>query len=63
MQSSNLAMRLGEFEAWIDSLNLVNEPETRRLAAVEAPAPRSRRRPRPLTLKIRDQGLRPFRVC
>lgn len=66
MKSSNLAQRLEEFEASLESLNLSNAPVTRRLAVTEAagetPAPRPRRTPRRLTLRISDQGLRPFRV-
>jgi hypothetical protein len=66
MKSSNLAQRLEEFEATLNSLRLGNEPATRLVMARDAPVPSSdqppRRRARTGGIQIRDQGLRPFRV-
>jgi hypothetical protein len=66
MKSSNLAERLEQYEAEIDTLNLARAPSMRRLEAASAAGedmPRAtRRRSHRPGLQIRDQGLRPFRV-
>ena len=65
MKSSNLAERLEEFEATLESLRLRNEPATRQVVMQDAAAPageKPRRRARIGAIQIRDQGLRPFRV-
>jgi len=68
MKSSNLAERLEEFEATIDTLRLSPSPETRQIAVLRAPHSRVDQ-PRPLRrasrargIEIRGQGLRSFRV-
>lgn len=69
MKSSNLAERLEEFESVVDSLRLTPSPATQRLAAQDAPqesgepARPARRAFRGRGIELRDQGLRPFRVC
>lgn len=69
MKTSSLAQRLEEFDAQIESLKLTQKPATRRLfqqPAAEAagdPLRAARRAPRARSIRIRDQGLRPFRVC
>jgi hypothetical protein len=68
MKSSNLAERLEEFEAVVQSLQMSVEPATRRMAAPEScetpaePARPARRGFGARTIQIRDQGLRSFRV-
>jgi hypothetical protein len=68
MKSSNLAERLEEFEATIDSLRLTPSPGTRQIAVLPAPhsladPPRPLRRvSRTRGIEIRGQGLRAFRV-
>lgn len=69
MKSSNLAERLEELEAVMQSLQLSGEPTTRRITAPQAsgipeqPArPLRRRGFRAGGIRIRDQGLRSFRV-
>ena len=66
MKSSNLAERLEEFEAVIDSLRLSSERVTRVVATqpyVDNPAPKRRVRTRSVGgIVIRDQGLQTFRV-
>jgi hypothetical protein len=65
MKSSNLAERLEEFEATLDSLRLTSEPTTRRIVAQDAPAlaaKKPRRSGRIRAIHTRDQGLRSFRV-
>ena len=68
MKSNNLAQRLEEFEAVIDSLRLTSERTTRMNVQPEAnpeaselPA-RPRRALRARGILIRDQGLRAFKV-
>ena len=66
MKSSSLAQCLEEFEATRNSLRLTNEPKT--CQVVEKVAPNAaaekplRRRARTGGIRIRDQGLRMFRV-
>jgi hypothetical protein len=68
MKSSNLAQRLEDFEAVVESLRLTPSPVTQRLASEEAPGvPQETTRPvrralRVRSIRIRDQGLRLFRV-
>ena len=66
MNSSSLAQCLEEFEASMQSLRLTNEPATRRVVARNSTVPSSgkppRRRARTGGIRIRDQGLRLFRV-
>ena len=66
MKSSNLAERLEEFEATLNSLRLTNEPTTRLLVSQDAPTlaqkKPTRRAGRIRAIEIRDQGLRSFRV-
>ena len=68
MKPSNLAERLEEFEAVVDSLRLTPSPTTQRLAAREASGESAeltrpiRRSLRARGIQVRDQGLRPFRV-
>jgi len=61
MKSSNLAQRLEEFDAVMESLRLTPPPTTR-VTAPEQPARPVRRAARVRTIQIRDQGLRGFRV-
>ena len=68
MKSSNLAERLEEFEATLDSLRLTRSPGTRQIAALRASGSPADQ-PRPLRrisrlrgIEIRGQGLRSFRV-
>jgi hypothetical protein len=68
MKSSNLAARLEQFEAVMDSLRRTSEHVTRvRVGLAEAnraealPA-RPARRSRTRGIQLRDQGLRAFRV-
>jgi hypothetical protein len=68
MKSNNLAERLEEFEAVIDSLRLTRERTIRMDVQPEAnpdaggqPA-RPRRASRARGIEIRDQGLRAFKV-
>jgi hypothetical protein len=67
MKSSNLAERLEEFEATLESLQLTQAPVMNRIVARDAPAPAPqrpvRRARRVGGIQIRDQGLRSFRVC
>jgi hypothetical protein len=66
MTSSSLARRLEEYEATIESLRLTSGPATRQVVGQESPAASSkvpRRRVRVGGIRIRDQGLRTFRVC
>lgn len=68
MKSSNLAERLEEFEATLESLNLTRSPTTRLIAVEPAsdglaqPTRPVRRPSRARTIGISDQGLRSFRV-
>lgn len=68
MKSSNLAERLEEFEATIDSLRLTPSPGTRQIVAKAAPdvaedtARPLRRASRVGGIRIRGQGLHAFRV-
>lgn len=68
MKSSNLAERLEEFEATLESLRLTPSPTTRVIAAgpaldvLEQPARPVRRPSRTRGIHIREQGLRSFRV-
>jgi hypothetical protein len=68
MKSSNLAERLEEFEATLDSLRLTPEPTIRMDVQAEANPERnqlqarSRRGFRVGAIVSRDQGLRAFRV-
>lgn len=68
MKSSNLAERLEEFEATIETLRLTPSPTTRVIAAEPAldvlaqPARPARRAARTRGIQIREQGLRSFRV-
>ena len=67
MKSSNLAQRLEELEAVMESLQLTPPPTARiapsqeAVATTEAPRP-VRRSGRVRAIQIRDQGLRGFRV-
>jgi hypothetical protein len=67
MKYSNLAERLEEFEATLETLRLSNAPATRQVVARDAltPDPQKplRRTRRVGGIQIRDQGLRAFRVC
>lgn len=64
MKSSNLAERLEEFEATLDSLRLTPSPTTRLIvkSVAEPPMRLPQRTPRTRTIILRDQGLRSFRV-
>jgi hypothetical protein len=68
MKTSNLAQRLEEFEATLQSLRLTQEPATRMFITQESDAPsqpaarRPRRPRRPGGIQLRHQGLRAFRV-
>ena len=66
MKTSNLAERLEEYEATLESLRLDNAPVMNRLVARDAPSPAPqkpvRRARRVGGIQIRDQGLRAFRV-
>ena len=67
MKYSNLAERLEEFEATLETLQLSDAPATRQVVARDAPTPApdkpARRARRVGGIQIRDQGLRAFRVC
>ena len=67
MSFSNLAERLEQYEAEIDTLNLTRAPATRRLETAHAAGDEILRKPRRGArrpgIHVRDQGLRPFRVC
>ena len=68
MKSSNLAQRLEEFDAVIDSLRLTSERTIRMEVRAEANSEgnelqaRPRRTARAGAIVSRDQGLRAFRV-
>lgn len=68
MKTSNLAERLEQFEATIDSLRLTPEPGTRQIVAKAGPEVAdartrpSRRAARVRAIEIREQGLRAFRI-
>ena len=58
MTSSNLARRLEEYDARIETLRLIQPPPSRQVTEPSRP-----RRKRAVKLEVRDQGLRQFRVC
>ena len=67
MKSSNLAERLEEFEATLDSLRLTPSPGMRLVVKTvpeisAQPERRVNRVSRARTIVLRDQGLRSFRV-
>lgn len=65
MKSSNLAQRLEEFEATLQSLQRTSGPATRHVelpGAAAAGEKRPRRMRRIRAIQLRDQGLRAFRV-
>jgi hypothetical protein len=66
MKSSNLAECLEQYEAELETLDLIRAPSTRRLDTTSAAGEEVLRKPRRGSRRpgigIRDQGLRPFRV-
>jgi hypothetical protein len=68
MQNTNLAQRLDEFEATLESLRLTDTRIERQDVANAADFQQVsvmpvRRASRIRSIQIRDQGLRSFRVC
>ena len=66
MNTSSLAQRLEDFEATLESLHLVPVPATRQVVASDGLQEPVRKLPRRSFrtggIRIRDQGLRAFRV-